>query len=240
MSKDTGVILMELGVTAGCKWEITHCKRANLLGKIMLIIRDSAALEIAKEKFGLVTDIYDVDEPYLAYYDTNTQLWELFEISSKRDIKKVINQFINSHFAVKEIGEQNKRNSNWAAITATKVSAPKWTFVLMTILNPIVLVWFNNWPKKYKVISVISLILFPFIGVFLGEFLGDGDEAIVLAVGLLMLCWYILFAIFSPKISRYAYNWGSEVVFRKMNKDCCLWILALSGLALLFEMIALL
>lgn len=238
MSKEAGVILLEIGASDGCKWEITHCKRAKLLGKIMLIIRDYAALEIAKEKFGVKADIEDVDEPYLAYYDTNAQLWNLFEISSKRDINKVIVQFINSHSAVKELEEQNKIKRNWNPITATKVSSPKWPFVLMSILNPFVLVWFNNWPKKYKVISVISFLLFINIGAGLGYFWGDGAEDLALrGACLFLLCWIILFAIISPSISRYTYNWGSETVFRKMNTDCCLWVLALSGLEFLFGII---
>lgn len=237
MSNDASVILMALGDTDGCKWEITHCKRKKLLGKVLLFIRDSEAIKLAKKRFGVVTDIRDVGNPYLAYYDERAQLWNMFEVSSKGEVKKVISQFVNSHSDIKKVKEHNNRN--WKEIVAAKVSAPKWPFVLMTILNPFVLMRFNNWPRKYKILSVISFLMFLIIGFCIGDYLGDGDMDIVLVIGFLfILCWLIIFAIYSPNISRYNYNWGSESVFLRMNISCCLWVIALSGLQLLFGILS--
>lgn len=236
MSNDAGVILMALGATDGCKWEITHCKRRNFLGKVLLFIRDSEALELAKKRLGVVTDISVVDNPFLAYYDESTQLWNMIEVSSKGEVKNAIAQFVNSHSNIKEVKEQN--NKSWKEIISTKVSAPMWPFVLMTILNPLFLMWFNNWPKKYKIVSVISFIIFLFIGLFIGDYLGGGDEDIVLGIAFFaILCWLIIFAILSKNISHNTYNWGSESVFRRMNISCCLWVIALTGLEILLGII---
>lgn len=218
LSEKCGTILLKVGDSQGCKWEIENCLKRNLMDKVLLIIEDSVSLSIAKQYLGIETEKINIKKPNIAYYDVASSQWCFFEISSKKMIDKVIIGYIQSHRTVQSILAENKTERRLGNLLKRKKVPSKFVSTVLAMMNPFALVLFNRWPVGWK----ISGLVYYFGAVILAGIILPENTGLGLI--LLFLLFLIPFFFLAPRISRYCYCWGCDAAYKRMNRELCLWL----------------
>lgn len=225
LSNDARIILLKIGNTPGCKWEIKNCVKKNLYYKIIAIIDDSASLSIAKELMGVSTRIVNIHSPHVIFYDIRSQKWKLRNINNKKDIASMLSEYIQSNKdLITEIWDY-KEQGKLKNIIFNNSEIPKWEIYITGFLNPFAMVMFNYWPKFWKIIGLLYFFIAMTVPIIFSTEVFS-DIKLGLFYGIPMSAFALVpFFFIAPRISRYCYCWGSDKVFKTVNRELCTWLL---------------
>lgn len=219
LSHKARLIVLRIGDTEGCKWEIENCNKEGFGGKMILLIENSNDLLVAKKTLGLTSSIEAVSKPYLAFYDEQSKQWVLEMASSKKEIKTFVSNYIQSH--------GNCCQSCKDTVSFRNIPA-KFTTALLGYINFFALAFCNYWPLKWIIGGALYYLFALVFSVTLCLFsFDDKDLAVLLGI---MLAFLVLFpfVMFASKISRNYHLWGCDVVYKRVNKELFWWLITLA------------
>lgn len=238
LAQKASVLIIRVGQTEGCMWEVKHCIENEFLNKTLFIIEDDSMLEVVKTRLaGITTDIPAIDfkqnSSIALYMDENCTKWNVKIMKSESDIHHCVKDYIETHPLLQASLNRERKNRNiWSNLfNAEKIPAKGWQ-TLSFLFNPIAYCLVNKWSFKWWG-ALISYSIFSFM-VALSTGLAcieeETDEELMILVFLIvllvcMLPWLWLV----PKISWSCHNWGSKYIFSKNNRILALWLVAYSG-----------
>ena len=225
LSDGACVILLKVGNTPACKWEIENLSKHTMFDKVMAIVENEDAYEVAKEYMNVSLNVSDTTFPFVTWYEANEASWQNKHIQTKKDVKLALSAFIKSQEEVKHQIQENKNQVKLSNLIQKKNIPARWYVILEAFINPFALLMVNHWPKRwaYSFGGIYALFIIIWIEVLPETFSSD-----LFIVGVLCLIILIPFLFLAPRVSRYSYSWGSDAVFKTINKELCVWLLLFS------------
>lgn len=241
LTKKAQVIVVRIGDTEGCLWEIAHCTENSMLNKTIFLIDDMGKLDLIRKELEQYCPIdksvlKDINTNFALFIDEQSMHWTAISLCTRADIKILISAYLDSHkklFAkLKRQKEENGvfKNATQSASTPIK----RWQIVSL-IINPIAYCLFNKWPKRWMITllsySVIAFILSFMISFSIAENEYDEEiqEGVFIMVYVIFWCLLMIPWIWvAPRVSWRCRNWGSKLLFTNSNKSLALWLLAFS------------
>jgi len=234
-------IIVRVGQTEGCKWEIDHCIQQKHLNKIIFLVEDHNDMNFLRERMGFLNSI-DISDNInngckLIFFSQTTQKWEIRKITNRKDVNRAVEEFIGQNFSLMTDLKEKKNRKNVISKydNDNRTPAKGWQIVsLMT--NPVACFLFNKWPVRW----IVLLIVYYIIGliIFVWAVIQFWEEPILYGFidWKLLLAFIAFFAIISipwlwiaPRISWRIPNWGSRRVFAKSNRSLAIWLLVYSA-----------
>lgn len=231
LSNNAELVVLRVGESEGCLWEIKNSVDNMLLKKIVFIIEDETMLSVLNKNLPSgIPDLYlpikENTSSYVVYLDENCNNWNYAILNSYKDIKIVVSNYIKGHPSLKNgINVIKARRKNLKVLfDKGKIPAILWQ-ILSILLNPIAYSFINKWQRKWYII----LIAYCFIAIciLLSIFLVLSELTTIVIAIALFLPWIWL----APRISWRTRQWESEVIFSKKNKALALWLLVYSLLS---------
>lgn len=241
LAKNAKVIIVRIGETEGCLWEVAHCIKNSLLNKTIFLVDEAGKLDIIKEEIEKVLPLDPLlsnsnNSRYALFLDGNCKKWIKTPMYSKADTKLVLNRFINSHGNLSQrLKNQQKENGVFKSSHSMGSTPSKFWQILSLTTNPIAYCLFNRWPKRWWITLIIYSLTVITLALNLGfscieEEMDEDSEMAFLAFviafvwSFLMLPWLWI----APRVSWRCGNWGSRHVFSKANRSLALWLTAYS------------
>ena len=235
------VIVVRIGDTEGCLWEIAHCSENSLLNKTIILIDDIGKLDLIKKELEQYhpldkSTFKNVKTNFALFIDEQSEHWIAIPLFSKADINILISAYLDSHKTllakIKRRQEENGVFKNAVQLGATPA---KWWQIVSLAMNPVAYCLFNKWPKRWLItlliysIASFLLCIATIIGItenVYDEEIGAGIFAVLFMFiyFIFMIPWFWL----GPRVSWRCRNWGSKLLFAKSNKSLALWLLACS------------
>ena len=251
LAKKAKIIIIRVGDTKGCLWEMEHCANNALLGKTMFILDDSEKLSLIKKKIGNIVSIETVIDKkiktcFALFLDEKCKKWVIRRLNSNSEIKKCIDVYMNKHKSLKKELECQRKNNGVFNLSSPKGKTPakRWQ-VLSLLVNPIGYAMFNKWSKRWAFFCIMYFVL-----VFILTLVAYGtistqkvDEDVVseIFVFYTLIIW-IFFLLpwlwLGPRISWRCRNWGSRYIFAKTNRSLALWLMAYTLCSILISIIS--
>lgn len=197
LSQKSKVIILHVGASDGCLWEMGHCVENNYLGKTIFLVEDNKMFDLIRKvcRIDPIEDL-DIDSFCIVSYDRNLNKWIVNKISSKTDINSVVDSFIESHDLHRTYYESREIPSLW------------WQRLAFST-NAIAYCIYNKWPLKnwiYMAVTVIVMFL--------------ASSFVLIAIILLPWLWI------APRISFRNQNSGGISLFASNNRSLTLWLCA--------------
>lgn len=241
LAKKAQVIVVRIGDTEGCLWEITHCTENSLLNKTIFLIDDTEKLDLIKKKIEKKCTIdnaifNNINTNFALFLDEQDEHWKAIPLNSKDDIKKLINLYLDSHKTLSNnLNSQKEENSVFKNTTQSSATPAKWWQIVSLAINPIAYCLFNKWPKRWWITllaySVIVIFISFIISFEIAEEVYDEDiqEGIFIVAFMFVWCFLMIpWLWLGPRVSWRCRNWGSRLLFANSNKSLTLWLVACS------------
>lgn len=222
MSVSASVILLNVGRTKGCIWEIRNCLKKKLTDRLIVLIEDSDSLQIAKQELGVITRRVNIDEPHLIYLDADSKKWKLKKITSAREIKKNVDEFIQTHTRAGNAAWERQYNRRLNNVFSKSYDPGKFYVVLSFLLNPYATALYYRWPMGLTFLGLFYSI-FVFFAPFIFYFMGIPTLAIIL----LTIILFLPIPIFVPRISSNSHSWGNVCAYKLLSKSFSRWMVVL-------------
>lgn len=222
LCQKASIILIRVGLSDGCLWEINHCMNNYLLKKTIFLIEDRQTLRMINDRISPNIDLDENSLPnksaMLLYLDETKDRWNIRSIMSAKDIRNALKEYIDVH----PCSNPHDINAEEAKFPQTnKIPALLWQILSFTT-NAVSYCLFNKWPKKWLLIFAIYYLSAFVVCFTLRFFYNINIYTCMLVVSTLLSPWLYL----GPKISWKCRNWGSEKLFSKSNRSLFLWQVA--------------
>lgn len=241
LANKSHVIVVRIGETEGCLWEITHCAENSLLNKTILLIDNMEKLKLIKEeldRYCLIDEkvIKDINTNFALFMDEQSAHWKAIPLISKNDIKKLMNLYIDSHKSLFAKLKHQKEDNGVFKNTVKSDSIPaKFWQIISLITNPVAYCLFNKWPIRwwltlliYSIAAFTSAFVISF-GISEDIYDEETQEGVFAIVFIFVCCIMMIpWLWLGPKVSWRCRNWGSRLLFASSNKSLALWLLACS------------
>lgn len=226
LSKNAKLILLRIGDTDGCKWELLHCLDNNYIRKVIFVVDDLNDVRFIDAKTGIPfpSEVYDLDFAATSFglFLTGSGDWKYIPLSTIGATGKLIDAFLKENPSIM------KNRISFDTIRHTK-SKSKWYDILSLLINPVAYVTYNRWAKP--VIAAFFVYLFIVLFAVVSCLLSiscDEDEY----YALLIFCGLPIIALltipwlwFAPKYSSAINSWGGAAAGAKANRTLSLWML---------------
>lgn len=222
------MILLRVGDTDGCKWELLHCFNQNYLVKTIFIADDIDDLNLIQGHISIriPDEIWNLNfhQYSIGLWLNRMNMWEHTELRTDRDCANMIKSFIAIHPSIK------KGKVALKTILHTK-SKSSWADTISLLLNPIAYVLYNRWRIK-MIVTILSYLIISIIGVAILSYSISSDEeelyGVIILLGLpILLVSFIPWIFFAPKYSTAINSWGGVSIKARANKLLALWLLIL-------------
>lgn len=233
LTEKAEVILLRLGDTEGCKWEVMHCFERGYVGKTIFVVDDVDDLRFIESHTHtpLPAHLYEYDfrKASVGLYMDDCNTWHHQILGSKKNIENLLDAFTDGRSSLK------KPNLSFKKIISAK-SGSKWWDRLTLLFNPIAYVLYNRWSWKsiFALVTYEIFVLFALLCACMA-ISNDEDEyfAIMILFGLPL--WFILslpWLWYGPKYSAALNSWGGSGIAAKANKSLALWMITYAVLAM--------
>lgn len=219
------VIVLHIAGTDGCKWELGICTEdSSILTKTIFLIDSENSLQILMDRFNLTEDDIKLKLPskcVAVYYDSKNKRWNHVELINKRDIKKLISNFIVCNNINTEDEKSNK----------SKIPAIGWQ-VLAFIQNPVAYIGIARIPLFISITTIVFLIC---LAIVVGEFFGLSlVPYIIVSILSLIICGLIL-----SHLNWKGHHYANKFFFAQKYRSLAIWLLILWCVDMLLNIIAL-
>lgn len=222
MANKSKLILLRVMDTEGCKWELSHCINKHL-DKTIFLVAAEEHMKLLKDFLGTLSINIPMvkflnDGCIALYVDGNTREWSVVILNSVKDIKSIINKYIQSNVLLRDDIKNKHRVSSILTSPFKIKSDISFPHLLSILLQPYWYIFYNKWPILWKTIAIINWIFLTFLFAFAYS---EANIIMALIALILLIPWFWL----APKISAVFNSWGSMQLCRKANKELCKWIL---------------
>ena len=224
LTEKSKLIFLRIMDTEGCIWEMHHCI-ATYLSKTIFLIDNSEHFKLFQEyikeaNVAIPNTFLNSKSCQAFFYDLQTGQWHITELKSMKDIHSMLDDYSNSHSEFKDEMAQKHDGKNILKKPFSKVETPdRWVHWPIIILQPLWYAWYNRWPKVWKTLWIIYLLLI----ICLWE-----NIPVLLSVASIVF-WLWL----APRISMAHNAWGSVPIAREGNKALLKWMLVYAALGIL-------
>lgn len=235
LAKKASVIIIRIGQTEGCLWEMDHCIESEQLGKVIFLVDNSQAMRLLQER--LVNKVPKVcciqtEGHYALFLNDDGCEWTSIKIETASDVKKCVDSYIGKHCSLRsEIEQWHKHCKEISHLFHIKDVPALWWQILAFSTNIFSYCFLNKWPKRWikSLIIYFVLILFIMAGVDLVYF--EKTNTIVdiqlLTINVIigfffLLPWFWL----APRITWTCRQWPCKLVFFQTNQSLALWQIA--------------
>lgn len=229
LAQKAKMIILRVGDTDGCKWELLHCFDFNYLKKTIFIADDIDDIDLLQNHISskIPDPIRSIDFRHnsIGLWLNDSGSWEFKVLKKNHDCSDMITSFINIHSGLK------KRKINFKTVLHTK-SKSIWSDTLSLILNPIAYILYNRWSVK-MIFAILSYILLSFCAAIFPALTIATDEdenlGVLILFGIpIFLIAMIPWIIFAPKYTTAINSWGGQAIKAKGNKTLAIWLLILN------------
>ncbi len=176
LSSKADVIVIRVGNSEGCQWELNHCAENHYLQKTVFLVEDGSMIDMIKsiiEEVGPISFCYDNNPRFIVavFFDKQKGQWQAIELRSKRIVKKFVADYVeNDSFLKNQASIQKKRDGvRQMFIKSEKVPGKIWQS-LGFALNPVGYGVYNRWSKKWWLLFVAYLFIAYVLAVILSCF----------------------------------------------------------------------
>lgn len=224
LTEKSKLIFLRIMKTEGCIWEMRHCL-ATYLSKTIFLIDSTEHFNLLQEYIKEIN--IEIPNAFINskscqafFYDNQTDQWHMTELKSMKDIHSMIGDYSNLHCEFKDEISQKHDIRNILKKPFNNVKTPdRWIHWPVIILQPLWYVWYNRWPKIWKTLFIIYILLVIC--------LLDTLPILLTAASIIFWLWL------APRITMAHNAWGSTSIARESNKALCKWMLVYAALAIL-------
>lgn len=231
LARKACVIVVKVGESEGCQWEINHCITNEYLRKTLFIVNEQQSLTILQEKISNINPItHTIDNSpknMALFIDEVTNEWNVVPLDTKSDVKNCIEEYIKKHPSLNSLIDKQKQRLGVRNILKTKDVPAKWWQIFAFGTNIWAYCFLNKWPKRW-VVALTGYFIFIFVFIIFGflYILEDMDTVsliiMFITISLLLIPWMWI----APKISWSSRVWPSREIFAQNNKSLFLWLCA--------------
>ncbi|MDE5750896.1 MAG: hypothetical protein K2H87_09060 [Duncaniella sp.] len=232
LTEKAEVILLRLGDTEGCRWEVMHCFERGYVGKTIFVVDDVDDLRFIESQTHtpLPAHLYEYDfrKASVGLYMDDSNTWHHKILGSKKNIEYFLDELLN------EKSHLRKPKVSFKAIRSAR-SGSKWWDRLSLLFNPIAYVLYNRWSWKsitaFVVYEMVALLALFCMCIAMSDNEDEYVGALILfGLPLLFICtlpwlWY------GPKYSAALNSWGGTCIAAKANKSLAVWMITYAVLA---------
>lgn len=226
LAQKAKMILLRVGDTDGCKWELLHCFNRNYLMKTIFIADDMDDIDIIQNStLSKIPDEIkklDFHKNSIGLWLNGQDSWEYKELKTSGDCSNMVESFTNIHPNIL------KHKIDFTSVIHTK-SKSIWSDVISILLNPIAYVLYNRWSVKMS-IAFLSYFIVDIMSItFLSLLIANEEEELFemfLCVGLPMLIFSLIpWIVLASKYSTAINSWGGTIMKAHANRTLAKWLM---------------
>ena len=234
LAEKASIIIIRIGQTEGCLWEIDHCIESELLVKVIFLVENAQAMKLLQEKLtNKAPQMCDAltEGHYALFLNEDGSEWTSTRIEAASDVKKCVDSYIDKHSSLRtEIQQWNKRSGKISHLFHIKDVPALWWQILAFSTNIFSYCFLNKWPKRW-IKSLITSFVLTFIiiigvdSIYLENNTGADMTLFVINVIMFSICFLPWFWL-APRITWTCRQWPCKLVFHQTNRSLVLWQIA--------------
>lgn len=237
LARKAKVILLRVGDTDGCRWEVTHCLGMEYLHKMMFLVDSEDGLRIlaAHVPVKLPEEVWtsDFHKAAMGLYIDSDGVWQCRRLPSRMAVRNFVAGYLSSY------PEKGKPVMGFKDILKVKPESVWWDRLIL-LENPVAYCLYNGWRKGISIAMIIYMLAVVWIVAICMYIISDDDEYVAALVlfGLpLLLLSALPWLWFAPKYTCAINSWGGAKLTAKANKMLALWLLFYMAVSVLLTII---
>ena len=229
MIKKAKIIILRLGHSSGCQWELRQCFTNKFQYKSIFIATTMDDVYSLQKLFKENNEHFDcplsINRTIAIYYNTIDSKWQYTSIQKSRDIKQLrslVKRSNQEYAKLYQCYKEQKRNILKKVKTSEYLpySVNKSTHCFGFVLNPIIYMYINRWNWKLWIIPILCIISMPIL-------LYTGNILPFAVINLI----YIFCSLYAAKISWLSRIWPNPQTF---DEECKITIQVMSDYFLIY------
>ncbi len=225
LAKKSRLILLRVGDTDGCRWEMAHCFEEEYLSKTLFVVDSVEGLRMlaSHSEVRLPEDICgaDLEKSSIGLFVDNEGNWRYRQLPSLTAVKSFIAEYLRCYPDM--VNDGPSRKEIWCA----RAKSPWWER-LSLLQNPVAYALYNGW-RPWASITMIAYMFIVIIAVCtLCLVAAEDEEEYFVSVILLGLPLMFISAIpwlwFAPKYTAALNRWGSPSLAANANRTLAVWL----------------
>lgn len=234
LSEKAKLILLRLGNTDGCRWELIHCLNKNYTSKIIFIVDDIDDLKLIDQEVNipLPAEVYDMDFSKCSYglYLAQSGQWKYKSLPTEKAVRQLIEAYLEDYPAVQ------KSKITFGTIRQAKSKSKWWDFFSL-LMNPLAYSLYNRWAKPMLFMLLAYVMVVSCAVVMLLLDLSEDEDSFYALFVILGLPFYVLSTLpwlwFAPKYTTAVNSWGGVEADALANKNLSKCLMFYSALAMI-------